>query len=72
MWLISLLPWLLIGPLSALAFDAGSSLDAYVFVISALTYPVAVVLVGVLKQKHPFIALLPLVNVALFFISGRS
>jgi hypothetical protein len=70
LWLLLLLPWLVIAPLSAMAFDSGASTSAYIFVISAWTYPVSVSIVGLLRRTTPAIVLLPVLNVTAFFVSG--
>lgn len=41
-WVILLVPWLVIAPLSGMAFDGGYTVSAYAFVLSVWTYPVAV------------------------------
>lgn len=62
LWIILLLPWLLLAPISAMAFDAGPSIGAYFFTLPILTYPIPVILAAIFRRKHPRIAFLPLVN----------
>ena len=62
-WLVLLLPWLPLFFLSGMAFDAGPTLEAYVFVFFLWTYPISVFIVGILRNKKPLLALLPLLNV---------
>ncbi len=69
-WLVLLLPWLLIAPLSAMAFDAGSTAEAYTFVWSVWTYPITVGIVAVFRRWVPWLVLLPLLNVAACGASG--
>ena len=69
--LVLLVPWLMMAPLAAMAFDPGPSPGAYVFVWSAWTYPICVVLVAVFRRKAPLIVLLPCLNVVGFFLGGR-
>jgi hypothetical protein len=69
-WLFLLLPWLLLAPLSLMAFDAGPTFKAYVFVWSIWTFPVSVGIVAIVRKKAPVIALLPCLNVMACFVSG--
>ena len=41
-WLVLLIPWLVVGPLSGMAFDGGATPEAYAFFWSTITYPVSV------------------------------
>jgi hypothetical protein len=70
LWLILLLPWLFLAPLSLMAFDAGSTFKAHVFVWSIWTYPVAVGIVALTRKKAPMIALLPCINIVACFVAG--
>jgi hypothetical protein len=69
-WVFLLLPWLIVAPLSGMAFDAGYKFAVYVFVFAIWTYPVSVAMVWKFREKIPLIALLPCVNAAASFISG--
>ena len=70
LWLILLLPWLFLAPLSLMAFDAGATANAYVFVLSIWTYPVAVGLTAIFRKKAPGLLLLPCLNIAACVVSG--
>ena len=70
-WLLLLLPWLLLAPLSGMAFDAGSSIKADFFVLSVLTYPISVLIAGLLRKQAPWFLALPLANIAGLLIAGR-
>jgi hypothetical protein len=70
LWIVLLLPWLLFASMSLMAFDAGPSLAVDVFVASIWTYPVSVVIVWWFRDKEPLIALVPLVNIAVWLVSG--
>jgi hypothetical protein len=63
-WVVLLIPWLLVGPLSGMAFDAGYTAEAYAFVWSVWTYPITVGVAAVFRRWVPWIVLLPLLNVA--------
>jgi hypothetical protein len=63
-WAVLLIPWLLIAPLSVMAFDGGYTAGAYAFFWSVWTYPIAVVIVAVCRRWVPWIVLLPLLNLA--------
>lgn len=70
-WLILLLPWVVIAPLLAMAFDAPPTPAVYLGVWSAWTYPASVGIVWALKKKKPLIALFPFINIVLFLIAGH-
>lgn len=61
-WLIILVPWMLFAPLSAMAFDGGATVEAYVFFWSAITYPVSVALAAVFRRWYPYSVILPILN----------
>jgi len=69
-WVILLLPWLFLAPVSLMAFDAGKTPKVYVFVLSIWTYPVAVGIAAIVRKWEPAILLLPCVNVALCVVAG--
>jgi hypothetical protein len=61
-WCLLLLPWIIIAPLSGMAFDAGYTTEAYIFVWSVWTYPIILGLSVFLKRKAPVLAFLPAAN----------
>ena len=69
-WLVLLLPWLLVAPLSGMAFDAGYTSEAYALVWSVWTYPISVGVTAVFRRWVPWLVLLPLLNVAGCCASG--
>lgn len=69
-WIVLLLPWLMIAPLSAMAFDGGYTAEAYAFVWSVWSYPITVGLTAVLRRWSVWAIWLPLLNVAGCFSSG--
>ena len=71
-WLVLLIPWFAIAPLATMAFDPGPSRAAEVFVWSTWTYPLSVLVVGMLRRKAPFVILLPIVNPIGFFVAGSK
>lgn len=66
LWLLLLLPWIVIAPLSGMMFDAPPTIGVYVLFWTILTYPVPVIIAAVLRKKVPAIVLLPLLNFAVF------
>ena len=68
-WLILLVPWMLAGPLSAMAFDGGATAEAYVFFWSTITYPVSVALAALFRRWFPYAVILPVLNFAACFTS---
>ena len=65
-WLILLLPWIFFAPLSLMAFDGGSTVLVYTFLFSFWTYPLAVLIVKIFRERSPLIVLLPCLNIAVF------
>jgi hypothetical protein len=63
-WLSLLVPWLYLAPASFMAFDGGDALHVRFFVLSICTYPVAVVIALLLRNKKPWLLLLPCINLA--------
>jgi|SRR5579871_1673451 len=68
-WLILLVPWMLFGPLSGMAFDGGATAEAYVFFWSTITYPISVALAAVFRRWYPYSVILPVLNFAACFAS---
>jgi hypothetical protein len=62
-WLVLVIPWLLLAPLSGMAFDAGYTSEAYAFVWSVWTYPITVGIVALCRRWVPWIVLLPILNI---------
>ena len=71
-WIALLLPWLVLAPLAAMAFDFGAKFAVYVFIGSIWTYPVSVGVAWKLQQFNPLIALLPCINIVVSLVSGFS
>ena len=61
-WLFLLVPWIFIGPLFGMAFDAGHTPDIYLTVGCAWTYPLVVLVASLLKRKWPRLVWLPVLN----------
>ena len=70
LWVILLIPWIFFFPLSGMAFDAGYTLEAYVFFWSVASYPVTVIVAGLARKKVPPLIFLPFLNFAGVLISG--
>ena len=69
-WVALMIPWVVIAPLSGMAFDAGPCWTAYLFVWSVLTYPICLIVAWKLWRVAPFMMWLPLVNLIGFFVGG--
>jgi hypothetical protein len=69
-WLFLLLPWFWIAPLSAMAFDPGPSVGAYLFVLPILTHPVPVIIAAIYRKKAPLIVFIPLLNIIVLAVSS--
>ena len=61
-WCLLLLPWIIVAPLSGMAFIAGKNAVVYVFVWSVWTYPIVLAISVILKRKRPLFAYLPALN----------
>jgi ABC-type microcin C transport system permease subunit YejB len=74
LWIFLLIPWLLIAPLSAMAFDAGNTFDAWVVFLSIVSYPVPVIIASFMRRKKPTLLLLPFLNffVFLLYVAGAT
>lgn len=64
LWVALCVPWLFFFPLSAMAFDAGYTLEAYVFFWSVASYPALVIIAAFARKKIPSLTLLPLLTLA--------
>jgi hypothetical protein len=69
-WFILLIPWVPLALLSGMAFDGGSTVRAYIFVWSTLTYPVAVAVAVYFRRKVPLLVAVPCINVLCLLLSG--
>jgi hypothetical protein len=67
-WLILLVPWLYLAPVSLMAL--GTTRNADIIVWSIWTYPVAVLKAANIRKWEPAIVSLPCLNVVAFFLSG--
>ena len=64
LWILLLIPWIPFFPLSAMAFDAGYTLEAYVFFWSVASYPVTVIIAVLTRKKVPRLVFLPFLSCA--------
>jgi len=69
-WLCLLVPWTFLCPLSAMAFDSGDSVHARLFLLFACTYPISVLIAGLLRKAKPWLILLPCINLVGWIVSG--
>jgi hypothetical protein len=65
-WLLLLLPWIIVAPLMAMAFDGAHTLSIYVGVGAIWSYPLSVGIVWAFMKKNPVAALFPLMNFLVF------
>jgi hypothetical protein len=70
-----LIPWVPMLFVSGMAFDAGNTIEAYVYITFFLSYPVTVIIAALMKERKPAFAFLPLASIcgvltsALFHVS---
>ena len=70
LWILTLPVTLPAAALSAMATEAGEHWDVDLFIWSAFTYPVSVILAFLFRRMcHP-VVLLPFLNVVVWFLSG--
>ena len=71
-WVFLLIPWVVLAPLSGMAFDGGYTWKAYLFVGSLWTYPIvlAIAIIALHRGKGTLVLLLPLLNVAGTLVAG--
>lgn len=70
-WLLLLLPWFLFARLAGMAFDGGTTLGAYAFVISVWTYPLSVLVVGLFRRRVPSLISLAILNFCGTFVAHK-
>jgi hypothetical protein len=70
LWFVLLIPWLPVTAVSASVLS--NTWDANLFFWSPLTYPITLSVAFIFKRKVPRLSLLPLLNVAGFFLGGFS
>jgi hypothetical protein len=68
LWVVLMLPWIVIAPLSPMMFDAPPTLGVYLSFWTLLTYPVPVGIAALLRKRAPATVLLPLLNLAVLGI----
>jgi XTP/dITP diphosphohydrolase len=68
-WFLLLLPCAPMLFLVGMAFDGGSTLRAWIAVLSVWTYPIAVLIAFLCKDRRPLMALLPILNILGFLLS---
>ena len=68
-WLILLLPWIAVAPMSALAFDGPHTLSIYIGVGAIWSYPLSVGVVWAFRKKNPAASLFPCMNFVVFTIA---
>jgi len=69
-WLGLLVPWWLLLPVSAIAFEGSSPLRVYFFAWAMWSYPVSIGLAYLCRSKRPVLVLLPLGNVAVTVLAS--
>jgi hypothetical protein len=69
-WIILLIPWLVMAPLSGMAFDGGNTIWAWLAVVSIWSYGPLVFLAFKLLDRSRKAVLLPLISIAAFTLPG--
>jgi hypothetical protein len=68
-WLILLVPWIVVAPLMAMAYDAPPTLSVYIGTFSIWAYPLSVGVVWMFRKKNPAVALFPCMNFVVFAVA---
>jgi len=68
-WLILLLPWIVVAPLIAMAYDAKPTLSVYIGTWCIWIYPLSVGVVWMFRKKNPAVALFPCMNFVVFTVA---
>ncbi len=61
-WLLGLIPWFFMAPLSFMSFDAGVTTQSTIFVVFICTYPIPVIIAAIAYRWWKWGVLLPLIN----------
>lgn len=61
-WYALFLPWIPLAFVSAMAFDGGYTIQAYVFAACVYTYPIVVLIAAALYHRSDSLVLLPCLN----------
>jgi hypothetical protein len=69
-WMVTLPMTLPFIAFSGMAADAGDHWFVYVFIWSAITYPLTVLAAFVFRRKYPRLVFLPCINITLYFFAG--
>jgi len=67
-WIVLLIPWVVMAPLSGMAFDGGNTIWAWLAVVSIWSYGPLVFLAFKLLERSRKAVLLPLVSLATIFL----
>ena len=70
LWIVTLPVTLPFAAFSGMAADAGDHLWVDVFIWSALTYPLSIVVAFLFRRKRPMLVLLPCANIAVWVFAG--
>ena len=70
LWTVTLPVTLVFAMLSGMAADAGNHWWVDLFIWSAVTYPLSIIVAFLFRRKRPILALLPCINIALWFFAG--
>jgi hypothetical protein len=69
-WVLLILGWLPLAPVSLMAFDAGYNWHTHLFIGAFWSYPLSVILVFLMKRAFPAIVFLPILNILLATFAG--
>lgn len=65
-WFLILGPWILVALMgSGMAFEGGGTLDAYLFIVVAWSYPPLVLIAWFFRRRRPALVLAPLLTLVL-------
>jgi hypothetical protein len=64
-WLsvLLLIPWVPMLLVSGMAFDAGNTIEAYIYITFFLSYPATVIIAALMRERKPAFAFLPLLSI---------
>src|SRR5262249_9064854 len=63
LWACLLVCWIPLIAVSLIVVGDSGTLDAYVFAVSVLTYPLAIIIVALFRRKAKWIAFAPCINI---------
>jgi hypothetical protein len=73
-WSVILVPWLPVFTLmgTGMAFEGGYTLEAYLFVVAAWTYPALVAIAFFFRRRNPLFVYLPILTIIPLLASSAA